>query len=501
MLQADPYALRYTASRFSAGANEFRFQASRLVGSKIELVSNGWKGTASQSFDAQVEHQVTHLRKNAEVLENATTVLNSLANKMEHVMELRRQAEQCEMASWEYSGDSQDDLHHRQNLARQAAYYRQQAEMEANQADSMAVGQFQQIMSMIPNVLSHVHGVGRSGDLDDLPEPKRSYYKRHPELLEDDSTAEVASTSSWASVKEADERFIQQDAEVKVSLLGLLKQLTQKERMGYWDETTVQQVFEQDYGDMSIDELKAQVFARLLKNQAQTDLDEIAVMNDTISTGADFIPVLGNLKSLVEAVTGKDYITSHDLSWFDRGFALAGVFVGGFGKVAGKVAKHAATSQAIEKVAERTGVFAGTLKGEKVILKDVKTQKIVYNKRAPEDTAQLRKDFNSVRKKFLKDLANDPGKVEQLREAGLAEADIAFMRNGNVPIGWQVHHKLPLDDGGTNLFDNLVLINNDPYHKVITNAQMEATRGLKPGESKTMDWPIPEGFVYPKKTE
>lgn len=68
-----------------------------------------------------------------------------------------------------------------------------------------------------------------------------------------------------------------------------------------------------------------------------------------------------------------------------------------------------------------------------------------------------------------------------------------------VPIGWQVHHKLPLDDGGTNSYDNLVLIKNDPYHKVITNAQMNATRGLKPGESKTMNWPIPDGFVYPKK--
>lgn len=148
-----------------------------------------------------------------------------------------------------------------------------------------------------------------------------------------------------------------------------------------------------------------------------------------------------------------------------------------------------------------SGEFEGTLKGEKVVLKDVKTQEIVYNKRAPEDTAQLRKDFNTVRKNYLKDLANDPEKVKLLKEAGLSDADIALMKNGNVPIGWQVHHKLPLDDGGTNSYDNLVLIKNDPYHKVITNAQMNATRGLKPGESKTMNWPIPDGFVYPKKPE
>ncbi|PWK14252.1 pre-toxin TG domain-containing protein [Tumebacillus permanentifrigoris] len=341
MVQADPYALRYAASRLSAGANELRTQATRLLRRKAELVSNGWKGTASQSFDSQVEHQVSHLRKNADVLEHAATVLNSLATQMEHVVELRRQAKQYEIASWEYSGDSQDDLQHRQNLARQAAHYRQQADWEAKQADSLAAGQFHQIISMIPNVLSHGgHIVGRSGDLDDLPEPMRSYYRRHPELLEDDSNVEVASTSSWASVKEADERSLQQDAEVKASLLGLLKQLTQNERMGYWDESTDQQVFEQDYGDLSTDELKAQVFARLLKNQDQADRDEIAIMNEGISTGADFIPIVGNLKSLVEAVTGKDYITSHDLSWLERGFALAGVFVGGFGKVAGKVVKE-----------------------------------------------------------------------------------------------------------------------------------------------------------------
>ncbi|MED4014647.1 HNH endonuclease [Sutcliffiella cohnii] len=73
------------------------------------------------------------------------------------------------------------------------------------------------------------------------------------------------------------------------------------------------------------------------------------------------------------------------------------------------------------------------------------------------------------------------------------------MKNGRVPVGWQVHHKLPLDDGGTNSYNNLILIKNEPYHKVITNTQMNETRGLKPGESKTIHWPIPDGFVYPTK--
>ncbi|BFH60392.1 hypothetical protein [Paenibacillus azoreducens] len=35
------------------------------------------------------------------------------------------------------------------------------------------------------------------------------------------------------------------------------------------------------------------------------------------------------------------------------------------------------------------------------------------------------------RKNYLKDLANDPEKVKLLKEAGLSDADIALMKNGN----------------------------------------------------------------------
>ncbi len=73
------------------------------------------------------------------------------------------------------------------------------------------------------------------------------------------------------------------------------------------------------------------------------------------------------------------------------------------------------------------------------------SRNVTFNKRSPEDTAQLRKDFSKVRKDLIED--------------------------GLVPDGWQVHHKLPLDQGGTNDLENLVLIKNDPYHKVITNEQ------------------------------
>ncbi|MED0870496.1 T7SS effector LXG polymorphic toxin [Bacillus spizizenii] len=144
--------------------------------------------------------------------------------------------------------------------------------------------------------------------------------------------------------------------------------------------------------------------------------------------------------------------------------------------------------------------FVGTLKGEQVLLKGVKVKEISYTKRSPEETAKLRRKFNSsIKKQFLKGLSNDPNKVKKLKKAGLTNKDIARMKDGLNPKGYQVHHKLPLDDGGTNDMDNLILIKNDPYHKAITNEQNSLTKGLTPGETKKINWPIPNGEIYPSE--
>ncbi|MNP51280.1 hypothetical protein D3C76_1455860 [compost metagenome] len=95
----------------------------------------------------------------------------------------------------------------------------------------------------------------------------------------------------------------------------------------------------------------------------------------------------------------------------------------------------------------------------------------------------------------MKSMANDP---EKLKKAGISDSDIEDMiEDGLVPDGWQVHHKVPLDQGGTNDVENLVLIKNDPYHKVITNEQNSLTKGMKAGDSKIIDFPIQEGDIYP----
>lgn len=96
--------------------------------------------------------------------------------------------------------------------------------------------------------------------------------------------------------------------------------------------------------------------------------------------------------------------------------------------------------------------LVGKLRGEDVTLSDISVIDIQLTKRNSNDLALLRNDFNSnVRKQFLVDLGKD---TDYLRKAGFSEVDIIKIQNGYVPTGWQVHHKIPLDAGGTNEFSN-----------------------------------------------
>lgn len=144
---------------------------------------------------------------------------------------------------------------------------------------------------------------------------------------------------------------------------------------------------------------------------------------------------------------------------------------------------------------KRNDNFVGEVRGQRIELPGVRTENFVYLKRDRVQYDQLRRDFdNHGRADFLKRLGENQ---QELRAAGLNDADIALIQQGKVPSGFQVHHKKPLDDGGDNSFDNLVLIKNDPYHQAITNAQKRLVSDLQPGQSRTVDFPIPEGSIYP----
>ena len=139
--------------------------------------------------------------------------------------------------------------------------------------------------------------------------------------------------------------------------------------------------------------------------------------------------------------------------------------------------------------------FTGKLRGEDVTLNNVNVQDITLKKRSSSGLSQLRSEFNtSVRKDFLMDMGKQ---TEYLRSAGFTEADILKIQNGYVPTGWQVHHKIPLDGGGTNDFSNMVLIQNEPYHKVLTNYQNSVMKDMNEGDIIVVAWPQPNGNIYP----
>lgn len=216
----------------------------------------------------------------------------------------------------------------------------------------------------------------------------------------------------------------------------------------------------------------------------------------------DIIDLIDPTQDVLRFFTGKDPLTDNKLSKTERGMAL--LFIFPFAKV-GKGFKFA--FHGVEDV-ERLGKFGkieesgfiGVLKGKKVRVKGVVEQSIIYTKRSKQEALVMRKQFNSIiRKNYIKKLVSSEAGIQELKKAGLNDTDILRMKAGKNPVGYQVHHKLPLDDSGTNDFDNLILIKNDPYHKALTNAQNKLTKDLKPGDSVKIKFPIPEGNIYPRK--
>ena len=147
---------------------------------------------------------------------------------------------------------------------------------------------------------------------------------------------------------------------------------------------------------------------------------------------------------------------------------LAGVGIVGHQPTVGEVIQYFKDKarDVYSKLSSSRGGFSWTLRGENVEIPNISLKEIEYAKRAREEYQKLRREFDlTVRKEFLKDISKDNDK---LRELGISESDIQKLADGLVTKGYQVHYQLPLDDSGTNSFENLVLIKNDPYHKVVT---------------------------------
>jgi hypothetical protein len=159
---------------------------------------------------------------------------------------------------------------------------------------------------------------------------------------------------------------------------------------------------------------------------------------------------------------------------------------------AAKLARGTRALGAVDGADDARGVHISLREAEHV-LPDWHMQDISYTKRTDAARDALRSTFAPVRRAFVKNLAENH--AAELRKAGLSSKDVAFMAKGRVPDGYQVHHLLPLDDGGTNAIDNLVLIKDDPDHQLITRYQTQQTRGMGPGDTRRLEWPMPNHAV------
>lgn len=143
--------------------------------------------------------------------------------------------------------------------------------------------------------------------------------------------------------------------------------------------------------------------------------------------------------------------------------------------------------------AEELTSYLGKYKKAHVLLDDVNVSELNYVRRDRTEYAALRGEFNrSVRPSFLKSLSDHPDAISTFDSTNLLR-----LADGKVPPGWQVHHKIPLDDSGTNALDNLILIQNSPYHSALTKTQGIITKDLPYNASTKVLWPSPNGVIYP----
>src|ERR1700741_2233826 len=100
------------------------------------------------------------------------------------------------------------------------------------------------------------------------------------------------------------------------------------------------------------------------------------------------------------------------------------------------------------------------------VLPDVPVVDFTYRRRDKAEAETLRHAFHHEdRKAFLTHLLTD--KSGEMRAKGFTERNMESLRRGKVPHGYNVHHIKPLDDGGDNRFDNLVLLPARPQHEAI----------------------------------
>lgn len=312
MLRADPDSLRALGGTFRQASSYLRDRANGVQRGAEELLQGptGWRGNAPQAFRTSCEGWRDDLIKICITLEQASSVLTQLAYRVEHIEQLRNEARQYESACWDLDPQTPQEEHHLQYLRSRARDLYAAAEMEGYAADQQAATSFREM-----------EAVEKSLNL--LYSPVWQQYEQN-------------------------------------LLLAKLRGLSKAERMGYYDSDMDEEVFLQDFGKMGNDELRAQIRAREEKQRQEKGQDQTGMVNQGISMGLDFVPLVGNVKSAVEAITGKDYITGEQFTKGDRILAAAGILFGGL-KTIGKVGRAAEKGLTFSRFEPLPKVEAGLL--------------------------------------------------------------------------------------------------------------------------------------------
>jgi hypothetical protein len=86
-----------------------------------------------------------------------------------------------------------------------------------------------------------------------------------------------------------------------------------------------------------------------------------------------------------------------------------------------------------------------------------------------------------------------------LKKAGFTDAEVPSLvqrlQGGQGIPGYQLHHKIPLDFGGTNDFSNLILMKQTPYHSAFTSFQ-NSQIDIAVGQTQTLNFPRVTGSFY-----
>lgn len=110
--------------------------------------NDGWSGTGADAFyDKCVELQ-QDLLKASSVFDRTADVFLTFASKMEHVIELREQAQRLENSIWSTRIETPEDEAHVQDMRRRVRDLHYAAEMEARAADQQASAAFQDLGNM-----------------------------------------------------------------------------------------------------------------------------------------------------------------------------------------------------------------------------------------------------------------------------------------------------------------------------------------------------------------